>query len=670
MTKTRVVMVALLCAGLALLLACSKGSPVPDVPEVPASSDLVDVVSADGPLEGDVPEADDGVPDAAAEVPDPAGDAADVTVEIPEDAADAQDGAVDAPVEAVEVRDAVVDALVDAVDAPDAAVDVPEGVADDNASTDGDAPAETAQPAPLVVTPFFPPVVAVGSPIGSGFQATGGTPPYSGWRVLKGELPVGTSIDVATGAWTGTPETEGFYYFVVEVTDSAGATGAELFGIRIGTPGAAGALHAKALAYQAVYEARHDWNGFSFNNMTPDDPEGNLGLSTLGDATFQSGQCTMAMAYRDAVLRTPESGAYLKKQIDGWRFFQRLTGVPGLIGRSFGRADYPWEANHHGSGFWPDNPDSRSYRGEGEFADWIWVGDVSRDQATGAVLGVAAAYDLASDPQTKAAAAEFLTLLMDHVWDNDLDFMDKNGQLTKYGNIDGEKLEGWPIPSGLNAACALAWFRIAAHVAESEGLENAERFRDRYNELLGRNYIAIMRDNMWVYAGYSTKHFNTYMAYENLFHLARLEEDPLLSAEINQVFRDTLWLNLDDNTPNRRGVMEGNPVKTTWYLYSTGDKDPVALWQALWQVAVFPEAPLRDRYVKNSGDPSIVVNPDRPTESLYPLPANRLPPDMVIWHRSTFELDGGVDSGEERTGCDYLLPYWMGRYYGWIGADW
>jgi hypothetical protein len=43
---------------------------------------------------------------------------------------------------------------------------------------------------------------------------------------------------------------------------------------------------------------------------------------------------------------------------------------------------------------------------------------------------------------------------------------------------------------------------------------------------------------------------------------------------------------------------------------------------------------------------------------------------MVIWHRNPFELDGGSDSGEERTGCDYLLPYWLGRYYGYISEDW
>ncbi len=74
--------------------------------------------------------------------------------------------------------------------------------------------------------------------------------------------------------------------------------------------------------------------------------------------------------------------------------------------------------------------------------------------------------------------------------------------------------------------------------------------------------------------------------------------------------------------------------------------------------------------LENSADPSIEVNPDRTEESLYPLPAHRRKPDMVIWHRNPYELDGGADSGEERTGCDYLLPYWLGRHLGVIGPDW
>jgi hypothetical protein len=72
----------------------------------------------------------------------------------------------------------------------------------------------------------------------------------------------------------------------------------------------------------------------------------------------------------------------------------------------------------------------------------------------------------------------------------------------------------------------------------------------------------------------------------------------------------------------------------------------------------------------NSSDPSIERNPAEPTESLHYLPSNRRAPDMVIWHRNPYLLDGGQDSGEERTGCDYLLPYWLGRYLGVVSPDW
>jgi hypothetical protein len=43
---------------------------------------------------------------------------------------------------------------------------------------------------------------------------------------------------------------------------------------------------------------------------------------------------------------------------------------------------------------------------------------------------------------------------------------------------------------------------------------------------------------------------------------------------------------------------------------------------------------------------------------------------MCIWHRSPYTLDGGDDNGRERSGHDYTLPYWMGRYYGYIGEEW
>ncbi|MBN2496925.1 MAG: chitobiase/beta-hexosaminidase C-terminal domain-containing protein [Deltaproteobacteria bacterium] len=514
---------------------------------------------------------------------------------------------------------------------------------------------------PFRLVRAFPPVATPQAAYAYTFQATGGEPPYGDWRVQRGELPAGMSLDADSGELAGTAGDAGFSYFVLCASDAAGTEACELYGLRCGEPGP-GPLALRAEGYQRVYEARHYTHGLAFNCRTPDDPEGNLRYSTCGDCAFQSGQCTQAMALRYAVTRSDEALELIRDHIDGWRLFQLVTGMPGLIGRCYAHKDWPME-----DGYWDDvdtQPDM--HRGQGEYADYFWKGDTSRDQVSGAVNGLAMAYDLVDDELARSQVRDFLVALADHVWDHGLKIVDPDGETTHYGDMDGETWEGLPVPNGMNAVCCLAWFKAAHHVS------GEQRFDDYYRELaFEHDYIGAMRDHQWVYMGYGTKWYNVYLVYQNWFHLMRLEQDPPLRETYKAIFRDTLWLNIaDETTPNRKAVVEANPVKTPWYLFSTGEQDAEALYEALWQVVVFSEPPLRDRQVTNSTKPEIEKNPAQTDEALYPLPSNLRTPDMVIWHRNPYSLDGGSDSGEERTGCDYLLPYWLGRYYGYIGPDW
>lgn len=538
---------------------------------------------------------------------------------------------------------------------------------------------EEAEPQALHLLPLDLPTTPSGQVLEQQFEAMGGQAPYSNWRIALGDeahgnldglplgqLPPGTSLDPDSGLFSGSPSEEGFFYFVIAVDDSEGQSASRPYGILIADPAQAGPMAARAAAYQEVYETRHFWNGFSLDAETPDGPDNDYQLTTLGDATFVSGQCTMAMAFRNAVLQSPESLDFIGRQINGWRFFQRLTGVPGLIGRSFFHKDDPVEDRMWVEYENQDPEDPKWYKGEGEeFEDFYWRGDTSRDQAMGAMLGMIMAHDMVDDAALKQTAADFITELVDHVLDHDLTFVDPDGLPTTYGDMSGERLEGWPIRNGQAAACLLSWLK-AAHRASGEA-----RYLEKYEELLvEQDYLSSLKDYQWVYSGYGTKWYNTYMSWEAWYHLMRLEDDLERIPVFREIFRDTLWLNTEDSTPNRRGILEHNAVKTPWYLFTTGEQDSEALFRVLWQMDRFPEAPLRDHAVHNSSNPDIVINPEKSDEALYALPIDLRREDMVRWHRGPYLLDGGNDNGRERTGCDYLLPYWMGRYYKYIQADW
>jgi uncharacterized protein (TIGR03437 family) len=76
--------------------------------------------------------------------------------------------------------------------------------------------------------------------------------------------------------------------------------------------------------------------------------------------------------------------------------------------------------------------------------------------------------------------------------------------------------------------------------------------------------------------------------------------------------------------------------------------------------------PRRDVYVDNHGKYATCGNPDA---ACNPIPV----PDRVttdfIWQRSPYQLAGGGTGVIETAGIDYILPYWMARYYGVVFAE-
>jgi uncharacterized protein (TIGR03437 family) len=50
-------------------------------------------------------------------------------------------------------------------------------------------------------------------------------------------------------------------------------------------------------------------------------------------------------------------------------------------------------------------------------------------------------------------------------------------------------------------------------------------------------------------------------------------------------------------------------------------------------------------------------------QACQPIPVALRPPDEYLWEESPFQLSGGGSGIIETAGVDYILPYWMARYY-------
>jgi uncharacterized protein (TIGR03437 family) len=78
------------------------------------------------------------------------------------------------------------------------------------------------------------------------------------------------------------------------------------------------------------------------------------------------------------------------------------------------------------------------------------------------------------------------------------------------------------------------------------------------------------------------------------------------------------------------------------------------------------QRPNRDPYFNWEG---VLPSCNKPDEACNPVPVPQRPPTDFLWQRSPFNLMGGGYDTIEGAGIDYILPYWMARYYSVVGGD-
>jgi len=386
--------------------------------------------------------------------------------------------------------------------------------------------------------------------------------------------------------------------------------------------GSALASEADAIAISQNIRARHMPFGTIVDPIfaTPDS-EQIVGYTHCGDSAIWTGHYLAAEAFRYNVTRSPEALDNVRVALAGIASLLDVTGT-NLLSRClipmtspFAQAIITEEASH---GVYQNT----------QFG-WYWIGGTSRDQYSGVFFGLGAAYDLVDDPQVRAGIAPLTTLLLDflrgHNWS--ITMPDGSISTTFIGRADQE----------------LSLLQVGRRV-------NSAQFSTAYD--LNRFFLSpLVIEPISIEVLDNNSYFKFNLDSINLFNLIRLE-----SSSFGAIYRQAYDI-LRRHTDDQKNAFFNMIDRALSGPNNARDADTQRMLDD-WLLR-----PRRDLPIDLRGIYPACGSPDH---ACVPVPIVDRPRTDFLWQRNPFLLVGQGSGTIETAGIDYILPYWMGRYYGTI----
>jgi len=366
-------------------------------------------------------------------------------------------------------------------------------------------------------------------------------------------------------------------------------------------------------------------------------------------------------SFHYAVTKDPKVKALAKQAYDALEFLQTVTQTPGFVARTVIPVTWKTMAdpNHvFTPQEWADREvhDPRNKRVEKQWrlsADgkWRWKGDTSSDEITGHQFGYLFYYDLVADAKEKARVRDHWCRVVDFIVKNGYVLKDIDGRPTRWGVWSPEKLNhdpDWAAERGINSLEILAYLKLAYHFSGNPIYEK------RYRELLTRAHYAENVRHAKTYEPSWRTHIDDELLALAFPVLLLYEKDP----NLQKLYRESLdwWY---------KGLKADRSPFFDFVYGALSGRNP----QPTVSVAALRDASLdlvRWR-VDNSHreDLHLVRKPE-----LESLQTSRLPPlserGVMRWDNNPWAAVQGDGGWSESSGAWWLLPYWMGRYYGFI----
>jgi uncharacterized protein (TIGR03437 family) len=367
------------------------------------------------------------------------------------------------------------------------------------------------------------------------------------------------------------------------------------------------AAEADALAISTNIRARHMPFGTILDPTNASATSNQIvGYTRCGDSALWTGAYLAAEAFRYKVTQSAGALDNVKTALAGLKSLADVTG-DNRLARCIVSAASPFAAGI---------ASEEDHNTVHQAPPWIWVDNTSRDEVVGAFFGLGAAFDLVDDASVKSGIADLATRLIffiaDHQWS-------PNDDISNTFEVRPEELQ--------------MLLQVARHVNPSI-------------QISGPIIVPPIITGVAVDVQSNNSYFKFNLDFMTFYNYARYDGSGNVMGAYQKV-RDytashqNAFFNMVDRALN--GPDDARDAET---------RNLLDLWLA---------RPDRDFSVDLSNTVQVCGS-----TACQPIPLVERPPADFLWQVSPFQLSGGGRGVIEGAGIDYILPYWMARYYGVI----
>jgi hypothetical protein len=452
----------------------------------------------------------------------------------------------------------------------------------------------------------------------------------------------------------------------------------------------------KAAHYDALVEAHYLRHGFvsQISLKTP----GDLSTSHTTDCDndgLMSAMYLAAQAYRYAGTRDVDARIRARRTLDAIIRLEEINSMPGFYARSFKHVSEPspdpimwgkrdadgaewiwvnqdvtleklcqipndWYRNDADNWVQGANKDKIKIPHHGEWhatpdRQWLWKGDTSSDETVGHYYAYALYYDLVADDAERKLIQTKVRLLTDTLIANDYCLLDLNGIPTRWGNWNESYFDSREgrYERALRCMELLSLLKVSYHITDDQ------KYQKEYLRFIKKGYALYTSEyRRWDSEFVEVNFSDDELYYLSVHPLMRYEDDP----DIRRIYLDGMRFTWGQVASDKNalwsyinaecGIVEMNPrirddaertlARTPWEMIEWSVENSHRI--------DFGRIAENDRFGRPQFDRVIPVD-ERPIHK---------------HNASPYLPDGGSRGSSAEAPTYWLLPYWMGRYHGWI----